>query len=479
MSPPSFAPEPQKFKNTSAIAEIFEAFKNPTTGVGFLEPLPSMPSLAFSSYEAILWIHNRVENITSPVDILEAMRAKKLICHASGDFSMQIVCGFHLYYIVAQDTESPEYRKPLGDLEAFQNEWMEVEIPLEYIINTQTAQTPTEKTQIEIEVPSFLKEEVERKNLDGKLYRQSHLEIDLSSKSDRVEWGHARYHRNMIPGNAFEITVQWITASGPIVYDLIYGWSRKAQQCGYQLMPIPADPLAEPFVEKSDPLRGPIFVPLNTDCLLQNRLHLFEDFKKETWSDRMILFQDAIVRRFGFISCSCETKTGSNAICADWNYTHVTGNMFILVPSSSHGVRASMRRLGMANGNAASPLVGSLGTQKRLKNYYHAQQSSAPQKENYISRHVQNGSSGSKDGESISNGMNGGNTYKLGFLWQWNHMIMNKKWKSLVINGTDEIFQLRMLRDFRDFCSNSDGRLLKFWDEAWEKKEKLSILNAA
>jgi hypothetical protein len=319
---------------------------------------------------------------------------------------------------------------------------------------------------------------MEKRDLDGNLYKQSHLEIDISSKSDRVEWGHARYNRQMTPGSAFEITVQWITASGPIVYDLIYGWSRKAQQCGYQLIPIPADPLAEPFVEKSDPLRSPIFVPLNINCLLQNRSHLFEDFKKETWADRMLLFQDEIVRRFGFMTRTCETKTGSNDISVDWHYVHVTGNMFLLVPSSCHAARVTMRRLGRSNANNQSPLAGSMGTQKRLKNYYTGQQNSVPQKENYISRHVQNGSNGSKD--SNENGFTSAtNINELGFLWQWNHMIGNKKWKSSVINGTDEIFQIRLLRDFKDFCANVDGRLLKFWDEAWEKKEKRSLLNTS
>jgi hypothetical protein len=78
------------------------------------------------------------------------------------------------------------------------------------------------------------------------------------------------------------------------------------------------------------------------------------------------------------------------------------------------------------------------------------------------------------------NGNNGnGNHAKIGFLWQWNHMIPNKKWKSLTINQqNDELFQLRILRDFKDFCANSDGRLLKFWDESWELKEKLSLLNS-
>ena len=81
---------------------------------------------------------------------------------------------------------------------------------------------------------------------------------------------------------------------------------------------------------------------------------------------------------------------------------------------------------------------------------------------------TQNGGSPSKEAEG----------QKLGsFLWQWNHMIQNKKWKSLVINQSDELFQLRMLRDFTDFCANRDGRLLNFWDECWELKEKLSIIN--
>lgn len=233
----SFAPEPPKFKPNSPIAEIFEAFKSLQSGVAFLEPLPSMPSLAFSSYDAIMWIYARVEGIINPIEILEAMRAKKLICHASGDVNMPIISGFYLYYIVPQDAEAVDFRQPLGDLEAFENEWMEVEIPMKYILNhSSAAQTPTDTSPCETDVPSFLKDIIEKRNLDGKLYKQSHLEIDLASKSDRVEWGHARYHRMMAPGSSFEITVQWLTASGPIVYELIYGWIRKATQCGFQLM---------------------------------------------------------------------------------------------------------------------------------------------------------------------------------------------------------------------------------------------------
>lgn len=53
-------------------------------------------------------------------------------------------------------------------------------------------------------------------------------------------------------------------------------WQRKAQMCGIQMVPIPSDLLALPFILKSDPLRGPIFIPLNIECLMTNKRHLFE-----------------------------------------------------------------------------------------------------------------------------------------------------------------------------------------------------------
>lgn len=170
-----------------------------------------------------------------------------------------------MYYIVNQDRKSPDYTAPLGDYEAFENEWMEVEIPL-----------PGSVESIEAHVPTFLRETVETDFNEGPIYKQCHMEIDAGQKSDRIEWGHVRYHKKMRPGNAFEIVVQWLTASGPIVHDLVNGWMRKALQCGYQLVSVPADPLAEPFTDKSDPLRGPIFVPLNLNCLEKDGQNIFK-----------------------------------------------------------------------------------------------------------------------------------------------------------------------------------------------------------
>lgn len=133
-------------------------------------------------------------------------------------------------------------------MEAFENEWCEVQIEWKFIkptlsVSSPLATTPLsisekekEKVMDESDVAVFLRDDIEKRNLDGKLYKQSHLEIDLNNKSDRTEFGHARYHRHFIPGNAFDICVQWIRASGQIVNDLVYSWKRKASQCGFQLV---------------------------------------------------------------------------------------------------------------------------------------------------------------------------------------------------------------------------------------------------
>uniref|UniRef100_A0A182TBI9 DEPDC5 C-terminal domain-containing protein n=1 Tax=Anopheles maculatus TaxID=74869 RepID=A0A182TBI9_9DIPT len=451
-----FGGEGGKLKPTATLQEIFDAMRHPVHGVGFLAPAQSMPSCTFVSYDAINWLQNRIEGPCKPVEILEEMRRNRLICHASGDFNKPVVAGFCLYYIVRQEKESPEYVPPLGDLAAFENEWMEVEIRHPDLTRPVD---PHDRG-----VPSFLCESIDRQDEDdGMLYKQTHLEIDVGSKSDRTEWGHARYHQRMIPGQAYEIVVQWITASGPIVYDLIYGWCRKAQPCGFQLVTIPADPLAEPFTEKSDPLRGPIFIPLDIECLKQHRSFLFQEFPKETWPTRLLLFQEAIVRRFGFVRCTVETKTGSNQVSLDYQYVHCSGNMFLLVPNPNMGLR-SRQRLASGGSNFKKPIAFINRYSASYESQMVAPSSHEP---SYITRHVTGAKGTTKDETELIR--------RTGFLWSWNHMIPNKKWKSLVIAQTDDLFQLKMLRDFKEFCANTDQRLVTFWESCWELKEKASL----
>lgn len=40
-------------------------------------------------------------------------------------------------------------------------------------------------------------------------------------KSDRIEWGHARYQSVYRPDQAYELVTQWVTASGSIVSEMV------------------------------------------------------------------------------------------------------------------------------------------------------------------------------------------------------------------------------------------------------------------
>ena len=114
--------------------------------------------------------------------------------------------------------------------------------------------------------------------------------------------------------------MKWSVATGALITELISTWARKAQANGLSIIPIPGDPFALPS-QNSDPIRGPIYVDLNTDCLkvtiVENlvsnvteeyfnqvrRNNLFQEFEKESWDQRLFLFRESIVKRsvFGII----------------------------------------------------------------------------------------------------------------------------------------------------------------------------------
>lgn len=58
-------------------------------------------------------------------------------------------------------------------------------------------------------------------HLVGPMYKTMRLETDVSNKSDRVEWGHAKYQTIFRPDQAYELVVEWLTSSGQIVFELV------------------------------------------------------------------------------------------------------------------------------------------------------------------------------------------------------------------------------------------------------------------
>ena len=452
-----------KIKSTAPNNEILEAMKHPQSGVGFLTQHPSLPSQTFVSADAVQWLNNHIEGgvtVEGAINIMNGMIQDKLICHASGDFSKPFILGFYLYHVV-QDKENQraaDYFSPSGDLQSFENEWVEVEIkaPKGWCEPTSPVTCPTISSPITIpncdavdesNVPSFLKDDLDLmdpgddKDWQVPPYKHTHLDIDLNNRSDRIEWGHLRYQSIYKVDHSYELIVQWVASSGSIVADLIFVWQRKAQMCGIQMVPIPSDPLALPYTLKSDPLRGPIFIPLNIESLLMNKRNLFEEFREDTYAQRLFLFEEAIVQRFGFVPCLIESTEN------DHQYVHMTGNAFILIPSTTNTKLRPRTATNVVRRNTGQ------------KGYpVHSDQPSPH--EAYITRHV---SGKNKDDYSTDK--------RVGFLWSWNHML-SRKWKSSSTLAGDELFQKKLIQDFRNFCSNGDNRLMHFWESCWETKEK-------
>ena len=75
--------------------------------------------------------------------------------------------------------------------------------------------------------------------------------------------------------------------------ELVQNWLRKAQNCGVCLVPI-CDPFALPMSHKADPLRAPIFVPLNLSSLDVDGKSFLSDFPVESWPQRILLFQVSV-----------------------------------------------------------------------------------------------------------------------------------------------------------------------------------------
>lgn len=59
-------------------------------------------------------------------------------------------------------------------------------------------------------------------------------------------------------------------------------------------------------------------------------INKFAEFREDTYAQRLFLFQEAILQRFGFMPCLVENTEN------DRQYVHITGNAFILVPSTTN-----------------------------------------------------------------------------------------------------------------------------------------------
>ncbi|XP_047187866.1 GATOR complex protein DEPDC5 isoform X3 [Scophthalmus maximus] len=407
--------------SSSTLLEILEAIKHPTTGVQLLPEQKGLPLNCFISAEVVHWLVNNVEGVAIPgmaVDVMQKMLDEGLVAHASGDAMRTFVYGFYFYRIVGEKdapTAPPPPAAPGGwsaaaleDFALFQRKWFEVAFVLE--------------ERRPCDLPAFLLPWLPSRPASYATatvpeQKTVTLDVDVNNRSDRTEWCSCYYHGNFSLNAAFEIKLHWMAVTAAVLFEMVQGWHRKAASCGFLLVPVLEVPFALTSYLYGDPLRAQLFIPLNIQCLLKSGSdNLFEGFEPETYWDRMQLFQEAILYRFGFVHDKFSASAFNFPSENKPQYIHVTGAVFLQLPYSKRKYSSGQRR---RRNSTTSNSHGPFGSEERV-----------------------------------------------GYYWAYNTML-TKAWRTGVLG--DERLADRLLRDFTDFCSNKDNRLLHLWDGCQEK----------
>ncbi|XP_062870046.1 GATOR1 complex protein DEPDC5 isoform X2 [Trichomycterus rosablanca] len=430
--------------SSSTLLEILEAIKHPTTGVQLLPEQKGLPPNCFISAEVVHWLVNTVENVAAQgiaVEIMQKMLDDGLIAHASGEAMRTFVYGFYFYRIVDKDTErgpgpsalpaggASTFSAALEDFTLFQRKWFEVAFTLEERRSCDLPTfllpwLPSRPASYASRHSSFSRSFGGRSQAAALLgatvpeQKTVTLDVDINNRSDRTEWCSCYYHGNFSPNAAFEIKLHWMAVTAAVLFEMVQGWHRKAASCGFLLVPVLEVPFALPSCLYGDPLRAQLFIPLNIQYLLRDGSdNLFDGFEPETYWDRMQLFQEAILYRFGFVQDKFSTSTFNFPAENKPQYIHVTGTIFMQLPFSKRKYNS--------------------GQQRRRRN------------------------SASSASQSLF-----GSEERVGYYWAYNAML-TKAWRTGVLG--DERLAERLLRDFTDFCGNKGNRLVAFWESCVER----------
>ncbi|MCI4388526.1 hypothetical protein PGIGA_G00087080 [Pangasianodon gigas] len=423
--------------SSSTMLEILEAIKHPNTGIQLLPEQKGLPPNCFISAEVVHWLMNTVENVATQgiaVEIMQKMLEEGLVAHASGEAMRTFVYGFYFYRIVDKENEkapcsSASSAAAHDDFALFQKKWFEVALALEECRSCDLPAfllpwLPSRPASYASRHSSFSRSFGGRSQAAALLaatvleQKTVTLDVDVNNRSDRTEWCSCYYHGSFAPNTAFEIKLHWMAVTAAVLFEMVQGWHRKAASCGFLLVPVLEVPFALPSYLYGDPLRAQLFIPLNIQCLLNDANdNLFDGFEPETYWDRMQLFQEAILYRFGFVQDKVSASAFSFPAENKPQYIHVTGTVFMQLPYSKRKY--------------------SSGQQRRRRN------------------------SASSASQSLF-----GPEEHVGYHWAYNTML-TKAWRTSVLG--DEKLADRLLRDFTDFCANKDNRLVSFWENCEEK----------
>uniref|UniRef100_A0AAQ4R2J5 DEP domain containing 5, GATOR1 subcomplex subunit n=1 Tax=Gasterosteus aculeatus aculeatus TaxID=481459 RepID=A0AAQ4R2J5_GASAC len=354
-----------------------------------------------------------------------------VVAHASGDAMRTFVYGFYFYRIVGEKDGTHACTcwsaAALEDFALFQRKWFEVAFVLEerrpcdlpaFLLPWLPSRPASYASRHSSFSRSFGGRSQAAALLAATVPEQKTATLDVNNRSDRTEWCSCYYHGNFSLNSAFEIKLHWMAVTAAVLFEMVQGWHRKAASCGFLLVPVLEVPFALTSYLYGDPLRAQLFIPLNVASLLKNAGdNLFEGFEPETYWDRMQLFQEAILYRFGFVHDKFSASAFNFPSENKPQYIHVTGTVFLQLPYSKRKY--------------------SSGQQRRRRN----------------------------STTSNSQGPYGGEE-RVGYYWAYNTML-TKVWRTGALG--DERLADRLLRDFTDFCANKDNRLLHLWDSCQEK----------
>ncbi|XP_022711750.1 GATOR complex protein DEPDC5-like isoform X2 [Varroa jacobsoni] len=374
----------------------------------------NFPSHAFLGVDAISWLRSQISDMhedDEAIAIMQRLMRDGFVAHIRGE--QDFVVGSHLYFL--REIGEPDEYSDLAE------EWVEVGIISQSQKEVAKQLPASQQAQMKVS-PSA--------NNSRLYFKRAYVNID-AGRSDRPEWGQAQYHSVFQPGTAFELDVEWVVATGNIVADMVLNWARKATSFGLQLVPIPCEPYALPGSANSDPLRGPIFVPLAVDQLPDPLTY-----------SQLQSFKGYILRCFGFIPhqdlyIGAEKEAGK-LVSSYETFVHCTGGMF-LVPSED---------------NAEEPYDTGLREPLGKTKFSPEPESQSEELPKILNNSATTGNQSTNECQS-----------RTGFLWSYNFMI-TKRWKSTA--SIDEHFMRTVLEDIRKFCSNSDDRLLTLYED-WSK----------
>uniref|UniRef100_A0A8C1SYK3 DEP domain containing 5, GATOR1 subcomplex subunit n=1 Tax=Cyprinus carpio TaxID=7962 RepID=A0A8C1SYK3_CYPCA len=320
-----------------------------STGVQLLPEQRGLPPNCFVSAEVVHWLVSTVENVAThgiAVEIMQKMLDEGLIMHASGDAMRTFVYGFYLYRIIDKDNEKAGANvwsaAALEDFALFQRKWFEVAFVMEErrpcdLPAFLLPWLPSRPASYASRHSSFSRSFGGRSQAAALLaatvpeQKTVTLDVDVNNRSDRTEWCSCYYHGNFSLSAAFEIKLHWMAVTAAVLFEMVQGWHRKAASCGFLLVPVLEVPFALSSYLYGDPLRAQLFIPLNIQCLQKEGCdNLFEGFEPETYWDRMQLFQEAILSRFGFVQDKFSASAFNFPSENKPQYIHVTGTTALL-----------------------------------------------------------------------------------------------------------------------------------------------------